>query len=63
MKPDEVLQVLEDASDALSHASYCAITGTRVREEAIRPQWDRLRDLILCLSDVPSLVITQGETK
>jgi hypothetical protein len=46
MAPDKALQILKDASEALSHASYCGITGTSVDHGFIVRTWDPLRELI-----------------
>lgn len=42
----ELLFILDKASDALSHASYCAIVGTVPNHGLITDAWDKLRDLI-----------------
>ncbi len=42
----EPIDVLKNASEALSHASYCAITGSRINHGEITKAWDALRALI-----------------
>ena len=46
MTPEKALQILRDASGALSHASYCGITGASVNHGLIVMAWDPLRELI-----------------
>jgi len=46
MSPEKALKILKDASEALSHASYCGITGTSVSHDVIVRAWDPLRELI-----------------
>lgn len=47
ISPEEALTILKRASEALSHASYCGITGARITHTAIIGPWDELRRLIL----------------
>lgn len=44
--PDQAIKILKNASEALSHASYCGITGHRVNHHEITTAWDPLRALI-----------------
>ena len=52
--PEDAIAILHDASDALSHASYCVIVGMVPKAGGIQPQWDRLRALIECLHPKPN---------
>lgn len=51
MTPEEALEIIKDASKALSHASYCGITGERVNHGVIVEAWNPLRKLIECLDE------------
>lgn len=46
MTSDEVYNVLVNASEALSHASYCAITHSVPEECVIESAWRPFRELI-----------------
>ena len=50
MTTNDAVKILNDASEALSHASYCAITGSRINHTEITNAWDKLRDLIKQIS-------------
>ncbi len=46
INPSEAVSILQAASDALSHASYCGITGAPVNHAAIEKAWAPLRALV-----------------
>lgn len=47
MTPEQALKVIKQASEALSHASYCGVVGSAPSLSYIREAWDPLRELIL----------------
>lgn len=47
MTPEQALKVIKQASEALSHASYCGIVGSAPLHPLIVEAWDPLRALIL----------------
>lgn len=53
MTQEQVIRILKDVDGALSHASYCAITGAKVNHEAVSKASDRLRMILEELAPEP----------